>query len=447
MTTRRNFVQRTAAASLVGAIALPMAQAREATTKSQKRALSSLPRVKSVVRHDETILRLGGNGSASGITWAADGRQFFSPNEGGGWPGMPRELLFTTALIAVGGGPQDTAFQPLSGYPVRSHRECYKVDGFPPYYGGAILALNGCIYHFLSTQAGPFKLVEVNSELGFDVVGAKPSGWKLIYSSDAGQTWRNQDGSTPVLFEAPKEQSHETMIFWDEDLGPAAILQMGKDYRENRDGFAYIYSGGSEMFSEGGQDKNDVFTLRVPKDEILDRQAYEYFAGMSPNGSARWVKDVNARGSAHSLGRGWIIQSVVYNAPLGTYMMSGYVLNAKGSWVADDYGASKLGFWTAPNAWGPWEQVYEENKWLPGGDPFAAAICPIIVPKWISNDGKSFWLCWSELQHTREKLRRSFFKEALLAASEEEFAKLGLEYRETHEKARFNIQRVDLAIA
>jgi hypothetical protein len=59
---------------------------------------------------------------------------------------------------------------------------------------------------------------------------------------------------------------------------------------------------------------------------------------------------------------------------------------------------SYLGFWTAPRPWGPWTQVHEETTWVPARNPAARAYQPQIAPKWISEDGKSFWLVWSDFQ-------------------------------------------------
>ena len=47
---------------------------------------------------------------------------------------------------------------------------------------------------------------------------------------------------------------------------------------------------------------------------------------------------------------------------------------------------------------GPWEQVYEENSWTPDGDAGARAYQPQIIPKWIADDGKSFWLASTDYQ-------------------------------------------------
>ena len=59
---------------------------------------------------------------------------------------------------------------------------------------------------------------------------------------------------------------------------------------------------------------------------------------------------------------------------------------------------SYLGFWVADKPWGPWLQVHEETEWTPGGDHQARAYQPQIAPKWIAQDGRSFWLVFSDFQ-------------------------------------------------
>jgi hypothetical protein len=88
---------------------------------------------------------------------------------------------------------------------------------------------------------------------------------------------------------------------------------------------------------------------------------------------------------------------VVYYAPLGLYLMANWGMGCSttGHWFGKP---SYLGFWTAPQPWGPWTQVHEETAWTPAGDHGARAYQPQIAPRWIANDGLSFWLVWTDFQ-------------------------------------------------
>ena len=59
---------------------------------------------------------------------------------------------------------------------------------------------------------------------------------------------------------------------------------------------------------------------------------------------------------------------------------------------------SYLGFWIAPQPWGPWTQAHEEPSWTPNRDEQARCYQPQIAPKWISSDGKTFWLVWTDFR-------------------------------------------------
>jgi hypothetical protein len=343
-------------------------------------------------RLDETIYRSGGSGDNWHTTWAQDGRAYTALCDGRGWPQMVGHTGkdYNTRVYAVEGGPLGPTFVTLPGYPElltepspRLHR----------YYGFGIIALDGGIYHYLSTPNHPFN--QPNPRF----VGAK-----LIYSPDTGRTWRNQDGG-PVRWEEWGERQRGNMVFFEEEgdaLALLTVLQMGQNYRDNRDGYVYVYAPNGSV--DGTM--NQLVLFRVPRARILDRSAYEFFVARQSDGSATWHSDIRARGIVHTFPSGWVNTqvhpyawhpSVVYNAPLGVYMMANWGMGCApdGMWFGKP---SYLGFWTAPQPWGPWTQVSEETAWMPVGDAGARAYQPQILPQWIAADGKSFWLAFTDFQ-------------------------------------------------
>ncbi len=91
------------------------------------------------------------------------------------------------------------------------------------------------------------------------------------------------------------------------------------------------------------------------------------------------------------------LPSLAYNEGLGLYMMTnwGMDLADDGKWFGRP---SYLGIWVAEQPWGPWTQVHEDAHWAPGGDEHAQCYHPVIPPKWLAPDGKSFWLVWTDFQ-------------------------------------------------
>jgi hypothetical protein len=333
-------------------------------------------------RREETILRIPFEGDNWHTTWAADGQQYTLMCDGQG---------YNTRLWQLQGDPPDVRFGHLPGYPeLVSDTAPSPEPRFSRYYGFGIIACDGDIYHFLSTP-----------NHYFGEPGPRFCGAKLIYSRDLGQTWHNQDGG-PVVWEPWDQRSRENMVFFNEPDGCfslLSLLQMGRNYELNRDGYVYVYSPNGN--TEGTM--NQMVMFRVPRDQILNRAAYEYFVACRGGGSASWSPAIAERGVVHTFPSGWVNRNthpyswhpcVVYNPGLGLYMMVNWGMGTDGEdWFTKP---SYLGAWTAPAPWGPWTQVYEEPVWTPGGDPGARCYQPQIMPKWIAPDGRSFWLVWTD---------------------------------------------------
>ena len=353
------------------------------------RAAEPAPRVKSLKRLDDTLHRIGGEGDNWHMSWAADDRVYFSLCDGRGFAGMP-QANYNSRMYSVVGDPPDLRFEFMPTYPELINAG---PRGFSRYYNFGTLALGTRLYQFLSTPNVPF------NEPAPRFVGAK-----LIYSPDLGRTWHNQDGSSPVRWEKWEDRSKQNMAFFEEDgdaFSLITVLQMGKDYQYNTDGFVYLYAPNGN--TDGTM--NQVVLARVQKDKVLERKAYEFFAGRDGEG-AKWSARIADRAVVHTFPAGWVNRhihpyawhpSVVYYPATGEYLMANWGMgtNDKGEWFGKP---SYLGFWTARRPWGPWTQVHEDASWTPGGDKAARCYQPQIAPKWISADGKSFWLVWTDFQ-------------------------------------------------
>ncbi len=342
-------------------------------------------------RLEETVARVPSQGDNWHMSWAADDKQYVSLCDGSGFPGLPR-ADYNSRAYAIAGDPPDIRFEHLPGYPelltIPGTRDIHR------YYNFGILALDGRIYQFLSTPNHPFGEPE-----------PRFVGVKLIWSPDSGVTWHNQDGSTPVRWEPWDTRSRANMLFFDEPgdaFSLLTVVQMGQDYAHNFDGYVYLYSPNGNR--EGTM--NQLVLCRVPRDHILDRRAYTFYAGLQRDGSPAWTPDIAERGIIHTFPAGWVNRfvhpyawhpSVVYYPPTGEYLMANWGMgtDARGDWFTHP---SYLGFWTAPEVWGPWTQVHEEQAWMPAADPGARAYQPQIAPKWIAGDGRSFWLVWTDFQ-------------------------------------------------
>lgn len=401
-------------------------------------AVKGSAKIKGAVRREDTILRLGGIGDDFHMTWAADDTMFTSACDGNGWYDPPK-AWFNSRVWQILGGPEDARFVGVEGYPdlINSFDGSWNTTR---YYGFGLLAVDGVLYQFLSTPSVPF--FEPNPRF---------IGIKLIYSEDNGATWRNQDGS-PAAFEAWEDRSAENMLFFEEPgeaFSQLSVLQMGKDYGANEDGYVYVYGPNGNV--EGTM--NELVMFRVPKDQMLNRGAYEYFAGLRSDGEADWTSDVSARVPTVTNPSGWVnktlhpwawLPTVVYNEALGAYIMvnSATGCSSDGNWFRKP---SYLGMWSAPNPWGPWTQFHEELAWLPGGDRKARCYSPTIGPRWIAEDGMSFWLTFGDFQNTVSE-DADVLEEMTKLNDLPEFRQFTESFAGLLPNYGFNVQRVDLDV-
>lgn len=369
----------------------------------------------------------------------------------------PPNEMYNSRVLKVVGGPEDAKFKDLDGYP-KLARPLQREDD-TRYYGFGLIAVEGCLFQFLNTYNRPLRAGELERP---DLTGSllRHVGCKLIYSPDGGRTWHNQDGSTPVVWEQWEQRSCKTMLFFEEEQEAFSMLsplQMGRDYQQNRDGYLYVYAPNGN--TEGTM--NELVMFRVPKAQIRHRHAYEYFAGLESRGSAKWSADLSARKPVHTFPPGWVGKllhpfswhpSVVYNAGLDVYLMVNWGTgNAPGgeAWFTKP---SYLGFWAAPEPWGPWTQIHEEPVWTPQGDPAARCYQPQIPPKWIAADGKSFWLVWTDYQvvgdgAALQRLAEERKQAGYPSAWTEDFAvRYVTAMRNAAPYYSFNVQRVDLIL-
>jgi hypothetical protein len=414
-------------------------------------------RVKGVVRRDDTTTRLDICAGGWCMTWAADDRQFVVLSDGVDLP-IPPTHAFHSCICTITGDPPDPTVEHVPGYPQMVMR--LRESDFASFWGDSCLAVDGRVYQILGTANHPYLLEDGTFWPDFYTAHCK-----LIYSPDNGVTWHNQDGSTPVVWENWDDLSAENMLFFDEQpegaFASLTFLQMGKDYQANQDGYVYVYS------HNGGEDgtANELDLIRMPKERVLERESYEFFSGIGPDGNATWTSDISGRAPAHVFPRGWVSDrmpgaipagwwtSAVYNEPLGLYMLaaSGTGRGPKGGWFGKP---SYLGFWVAPTPWGPFTQIHEETAWLPEGQAASRSFWPQISPKWISADGTSFWLAWSDYgSHTSADSSGEFnpdyeVNEALgYIPDDAEFARKFRDFVRGHQlNATFNLQRVDLIV-
>ena len=281
-------------------------------------------------------------------TWADDGHQYTSWGDGGGFGGTNSTGRVSLGVARVEGSA--TSYKGFNVWGGKSPENPKQFNGKS--YG--LLSVNGVLYMWLMRQEDGKKLYE-ESQI----------------------TWSNNHGAS----------FKRGFLFAEPDAGFASptFLNFGKDYQGARDNFVYTYSGQPLDGCKGSSAKcigNDVHLARVPKEEITNRNSYEFFEGLDSVGNPKWTTDITKRRPVFSDSNGATVRlGVIYNAGIGRYLMSISHRNSGG-----------LGIFDAPEPWGPWTTVAYYDDWLNFG---YSPSYHIASQKWMSSDGKDFTMVWS----------------------------------------------------
>jgi len=197
-------------------------------------------------------------------------------------------------------------------------------------------------------------------------------GASLIYSRDYGANWNWAWGDPDITPDAIIPE-----------LGHPSWMQSGKNNSSAQDGYLYFYS---QNQPKAYLLADNVILGRVPTNHVLDKSNYQYFTGTMENPS--WSPNIDKREPVFLAEKQCYRLYVTYNPALNRY----FLLTANGDGLMTNYGGThNLGIYESENPWGPWKTVYWNDSFHKSWSVFG----PQIVPKWISNDGKIFYLLYS----------------------------------------------------
>ncbi len=206
------------------------------------------------------------------------------------------------------------------------------------------------------------------------------------YSSDCGRTWKDcpHTPSKPLFGETG-------LNGYPVKIGSPHFVDFGKNMQYSPDGKAYLVAHGASPDDREWRFYNDiwitgdqVFLLRVTPtvNNMNDPAAYEFYGGKDKQGNAVWTHDFKMIRPLLEWNNNMGCVTVTYNAPLKKYIMcvtdggntcsqmNTYILESNhltGGWKLISY-LKDFG-----------EQAYFVN----------------IPSKFISSDGKTFWLMYS----------------------------------------------------
>ena len=287
----------------------------------------------------ETIIRRASGSDNWPMTWADDDHQYTAYGDGWGFePKTEKKLSLGIAKVI---GPPD-AFR---GINVRTESGERLGQGAKGAKTSGMLCIDGVLYMLVRNTG--------NSQ--------------MAWSADHGKTWTWCNWKFTTSFGAP------------------TFLNFGKNYAGARDDFVYLYSPDSDSAYEPA----DRFVMaRVPKNQIKDRQAYEFYKGLDESAKPIWTKEIRDRGAVFTHPGKCYRSGVSYNAGLRRYLwcqILPFSTDARGPRFQGGFGV-----YDAPEPWGPWTTVFYSENWDVG--PGETSSFPT---KWISTDGKTCHLLFS----------------------------------------------------
>lgn len=319
------------------------------------------PRSRDIARVEfdfRTHVRLAPGSDNWPLTWADDGHLYTAWGDGGGFGGTNSQGRVTLGVARVEGSGTDYRGINLWGGAPPGRPSTFRGKSY------GILSVSGTLYLWVSPQPNPHL-----------------AHCQLAVSHDHGATWRLADWK----------------FRFEDALTIPTFLNFGRDYAGARDEYVYSYyirpawgPGRATVRSDSTFDVHRpgaIFLSRVAKDRILEREAYEFFAGTSATGAVQWSADVAAKQPVFrdaKNGVGWNL-SVSYHAGLGRYLLcTQHTANAGGN----------IGIFDAPEPWGPWTTVAYESGW--GTDEIGRTSWLWHFPtKWLSADGTEFTMVFT----------------------------------------------------
>ncbi|MGD9201232.1 MAG: DUF4185 domain-containing protein [Chitinispirillia bacterium] len=247
------------------------------------------------------------------VTWAADNSQYTAFGDGGGFNGTNKKGRVSLGVSRIVGPVNKFKGHNIwGGYRSKTKSN---VDGKS--YG--ILAIDDVMYMWVSP--------------GSDARGYQEA--RLYFSKDNGYEWNLCGWSF---------KQNDGIIY-------PTFLQYGKNYQFNKDDFVYIYAANLKSRDKlMVQKPGEIVMLRVPKNNILNREKYVFFSGFDDDKNPKWTNNINERFPVFKdqNGVGWTCSASYVKKFDRYFLTTEHSESFKGN----------FGIFEAVKPWGPWTTIY-----------------------------------------------------------------------------------------
>lgn len=325
-----------------------------------------------------------GNADTWYPSWGADGR-LYSPFTDGTVDWVKADGSVEKVRSGSGGAGAVVGHAVIEGDGVLNLKviEPGVIAASPAPYEGrypcACLNYNGIWY------VGTYALANAPYGLNWPILGPF-AGFHI--SRDNGRTWTKSPwgcGPGKTMFPEPAKFKGPLKI------GVPHVVDFGRNLENSPDGKMYLVCHGATQPDEMDRKANlswitgdQIYLCRVtPSPETInDASRYEYFAGHDAKGLPVWSKDYASIEPLIDWNNHCGGVTITYDKPLKKYLMC----MTDGRTTESRY---DTGILEADRITGPWKLV----TWM---HDFGAEAYFVNIPsKFISPDGRSFWLCYS----------------------------------------------------
>ena len=305
----------------------------------------AIPSPGSNSRLDSTVTRLAPGSDNWPITWGADDRLYTTFGDGNGFEPHTEEKLGLGFAYIEGNPPA------IKGTNIRSAGE-NQGSGRKGKKGSGILMLGDTIFVW---------------QMHADEKGGQA---QLAWSTDQLKTLREADWKFS-------------------EFGLCSFINFGRQYEGAPDNYVYMIShDGPRADTPADQ----FIMMRVPRNQLLNRASYEFYAGKDKDDAPTWTEKAKNRVGVFRNKGACLRSSLSYNPGLKRYLWWQQVPNY--DHPDQDFGDTRFqggfGIYESANPWGPWSTVFFTPKWHMG--PGEIASFPV---KWLSEDGKSGFMTFS----------------------------------------------------
>ena len=292
------------------------------------------------------------------ITWADDDHQYSGFGDGVGFQALDYKEQSGPERVSMGvsrieGGPDDYV-----GVNVWGGTNCENPAQFTGKSTG-IICVDGVLYKF---WCGPeSKTVPMT---------------RVAVSRDHSRTWELQEWLWTMY----------------DGIYAGAFINFGKNNAGARD--PYVYAVFSRLATTPEEERNWLYEVpgavdlaRAPADRILEKEAWQWFAGTGDSDQATWTSSVEERQPTLRDPEGIKIVSCCHHAGLDRFLLTYSFRDTDGNFA----------MFEAQNPWGPWKVVayIESFDTFKPPEPNWRVVTHHFAPKWWRDGGKTFTMVFN----------------------------------------------------